>query len=142
MAITFAALREGDLLPVQERTPTHALVLATMGGVFGPGTPRQFFDPEYARGIGLGGTIVPAPVKWNYLEQYLRRWLGGGGVIRRLQVSHRRPNLQEHPMILRASVVRKYEEHGQRLADFELFIDTPEGDRAVRAAATVAFPAG
>ena len=129
MSLTYEALSESDALPEVERAPTRAMVEVGLGGD-PTAAPRQFWDEEYALGIGLPGTIVPGNVQFVVLEQYLNRWL---------QLSLRRPNQVGVPMLLGGNVVRLYEDGQRRLADVEFHIDTPEGERAVRASATVEF---
>ena len=60
-------------------------------------------------------------------------------MITRLQLSHRRPDVHDSEMTLGGSVTKTYEEDGRHMADLEIFIDNPQGDRSVRGAATVAF---
>ena len=138
MSLTYEALSEGDALPEVERAPTRAMVEVGLGGD-PTAAPRQFWDEEYALGIGLPGTIVPGNVQFVVLEQYLNRWLDGAGSVRKLQLSLRRPNQVGVPMLLGGNVVRLYEDGQRGLADVEFHIDTPEGERAVRASATVEF---
>ncbi|HJN91468.1 MAG TPA: hypothetical protein QGF05_01925, partial [Dehalococcoidia bacterium] len=100
---------------------------------------RFFYDPEVATAMGLEGPIIPGPYKHLLLQQYLIHWLGRISGIRRLQVSHRRPDLHEGVLTLGGAITRKYEDDGHRLADLELFIDQESGERSVRASATVEF---
>ena len=138
MPLTHDAVHEGDELPVERRTPTTEFVLnfCNSTGNAGP----QFLDAEFAREkMGLPGPIVPGNMKQGFLDMYLRRWLDGGGMITRLQLSHRRPDVHDSEMTLGGSVTKTYEEDGRHMADLEIFIDNPQGGRSVRGAATVAF---
>ena len=72
--------------------------------------------------------------------QYVDHWLGTGGWrLRRVQVSHRRPDVQDVPMTLSGAVTKKYEQDGAKLVDVELEIHNPTGDRTTRGSATVEF---
>ncbi len=137
MSLSYDSINEGDTLPTTTRTPTHFRVLQFMGACWMWGS--QFLDPEAAAKIGLPGPIVPGPMKHAYLQQYLRAWMGDAGAIRRLQVSHRRPDVHDAEMTLGGLVTRKYEQDGEKLLELELSIDNPEGERSVRGSATVAF---
>lgn len=136
--LTYDAVREGDDLPERKRTPTTFRVMRFLGATWfwGP----QFHDPKAAARMGLAGPIVPGPMKFAYMSQYLHRAFGGAGDLRRLQLSHRRPDLHDAEMTFGGSVTRKYDEDGTHFLDVELFIDNPEGERSVRGSATVAFP--
>ena len=87
----------------------------------------------------IEGPIIPGPYKHAILQQYLVRWLGRLNGIRRLQVSHRRPDQHEGVLTLGGAITRKYEDEGRQFADLELFIDQESGERSVRASATVEF---
>lgn len=131
-------VREGDELPIERRTPSTEFVVnfCNATGNAGP----QFLDPEFAKErMGLPGPIVPGNMKQGFLDMYLRRWLAGSGTITRLQLSHRRPDVHNAEMTLGGAVTRTYEDQGRRMADLEIYIDNPQGERSVRGAATVAF---
>jgi len=137
MPLSYDSINEGDALPDTKRTPSSLRVMQFMGAswMWGP----QFYDQATAEKMGLPAPIIPGVMKQAYLDQYLRRWLAGGGHITRLQLSHRRPDIHNVEMTLGGAVTRKYEENGAKKADLELFIDNPEGERSVRGAATVVF---
>ncbi|MEE9276849.1 MAG: hypothetical protein V3V06_00380 [Dehalococcoidia bacterium] len=137
MTVSYESVSEGDDILEVKRTPTHLRVLQFMGASWMWG--KQFYDPATAEKMGLAGPIVPGPMKHAYLQQYLTRWLAGAGTIRRLQVSHRRPDLHDVEMTLGGTVTRKHEENGEKLLEVELYIDNPDGERSVRGSATIAF---
>ncbi len=138
MALTHDAVHEGDELPTEHRTPSTEWVTAFCEATGNRGP--QFLDAEFAQEkMGLPGPIVPGNMKQGFLDMYLRRWLAGGGTITRLQLSHRRPDLHNAEMTLGGAVTRTYEQNGRRMADLEIHIDNPQGERSVRGAATVAF---
>ena len=138
MPLTPDAVHEGDELPTEHRTPSTELVVAFCNATGNQGP--QFLDAEFAKEkMGLPGPIVPGNMKQGFLDQYLRRWLDGAGTITRLQLSHRRPDLHDAEMTIGGAVTRTYEEDGRAMADLEIFIDNPQGDRSVRGAATVAL---
>ena len=137
-AITYESISEGDALPEQERMPSRLKVLQFIGAgwLWGP----QFVDPVAAKKMGLPGPIIPGAIKQAYFMQYIGKWLGKGGWrLRRVQVSHRRPDVQDVAMTLTGTVTKKYEEDGAKLVDVELEIHNAEGERTTRGAATVAF---
>ena len=135
---TYDAITVGDALPAYERMPTRLKVLQFIGAGWLWGA--QFIDPEAAKNMGLPGPIIPGAVKQAYFMQYMDHWLGAGGwTLRRVQVSHRRPDVQDVPMTLSGAVTKKYEQDGAKLVDVELEIHNPAGDRTTRGSATVEF---
>ena len=137
MPLSFDSISEGDTLPEARRTPPTFRVMQFMGASWMWG--QQFFDQETAEKMGLPGPIIPGVMKQAYLDQYLRGWLAGGGRVSRLQLSHRRPDVHNAEMTIGGAVTRTYEEDGTNMADLEIFIDNPAGERSVRGAATVVF---
>ena len=137
MPLSYDALHEGDALPTVRRTPTTPKVMQFLD-VASTWVP-QFYDQAVAQRMGLEGPIIPAPLKLAYLQQYLTKWLGGAGGVRRLQLSHRRPDYHNVELTIGGAVTRKYEQDGVRLLEVELWIDNPEGERSLRGGATIAF---
>ena len=137
MPLTYDAIHEGDPLPQVQRAAEHLKVLQFMGAswMWGP----MFYDLKRAEKMGLPAPIVPGPMKHALLQDYLARWAGKGAALKRLQVSHRRPNVHDELMTFGGSVTKKYEENGQKLLEVEVFIDNPAGDRNLRGSATLAF---
>ena len=134
---TYAEIREGEELPPQERLPTRRKVLMFIGASW-QWVP-QFHEQATAERMGLEGPIVPGPARMAFLEQFLRRWLGGAGTLKRIHVTHRRPDYHDRPITIGGTVTRKYEEEGGKLVDFELWIENQAGLPSVRGNATVAF---
>ena len=134
---SYDAIQEGEELPAEERLPTHRKIMMFIGASW-QWVP-QFYEQETADQMGLEGPIIPGPVRIAWLEQFLRRWLGGAGTFKRIHVSHRRPDYHDKPITIGGHVTRKYEEDGCKLVDFELWVDNREGERSVRGSATVSF---
>lgn len=138
MPQTPETVHEGDQLPTEHRTPSTDQVVAFCDATGNRGP--QFLDPEFAKEkMGLPGPIIPGNMKQGFLDQYLRRWLSGAGTITRLQLSHRRPDLHNVEMTIGGAVTRVYDHDGHHMADLEIYIDNPQGERSVRGAATVAL---
>ncbi len=138
MPLDYDSIHEGDSLPNVQRRTTRLSVLQFMGGSW-MWSESFFHDPEAAAAMGLPGPIIPGPYKHALVQQYLVHWLGRLSGIRRLQVSHRRPDVHDSLFTIGGTVTRKYEQDGHLLADLELFVDQESGDRSVRGAATVEF---
>ena len=138
MPLDYNSIHEGDDLPAIERRTTRLGVIKFMAASW-MWSEQFFYDADVAVAMGLEGPIIPGPYKHAILQQYLLRWLGRISGIRRLQVSHRRPDQHEGVLTLGGTITRKYEDDGHQLADLELFIDQESGERSVRASATVEF---
>lgn len=138
MGVTFDDVQEGAALPAVTRRTTHAGILKFMGATW-MWSEQFFHDAEVAQRMGLPGPIIPGPYKHALLQQYVLHWIGGEGRLRRLQVSHRRPDPHDGVLTLGGAVTRRYERDGARLADLELWIDQESGERSVRGSATVEF---
>ena len=137
MAFEYDDLSEGSELPSQQRTPSTDQVAAFCNATCNQGP--QFLDPDFAKErMGLPGPIIPGNMKQGFLDQYLRQHFGRHQITR-LQLSHRRPDVHNAEMTIGGQVTRTYEADGRRMADLELHIDNPQGDRSVRGAATIAF---
>lgn len=137
MALTYDDLQEGTELPNEQRTPTTEQVVAFCDATGNQGP--QFLDPAFAKDkMGLPGPILPGNMKQGFLDQYLRRQFGQQQITR-LQLNHRRPDLHNAELTIGGEVTRTYDLDGRRMADLEVHIDNPQGDRSVRGAATVAF---
>ena len=137
MTLNYDDLQEGTELPVELRTPTTDQVVSFCDATGNAGP--QFLDPEFAKEkMGLPGPIIPGNMKQGFLDQYLRRHFGRNRITR-MQLNHRRPDVHNAEMTLGGEVTRTYDDNGRRMADLEIHIDNPQGDRSVRGAATITF---
>jgi hypothetical protein len=138
MPLDYDSIAEGDSLPTVQRRTSKLRILQFVGAGW-MWDPAFFWDPESAADTGLAGPILPGPYKHALVQQYLMHWLGRISSLRRVQVSHRRPDLHSSELTFGGTITRKYEEDGHRLADVEVFIDQESGERSVRGSATVEF---
>jgi acyl dehydratase len=95
-----------------------------------------FADAAYARGLGFGGVIVPGPMLSAFLEQFVRRQLGGWR-LQRLNTTFRVPTVAGGDLILRAAVTEHHETAGGEQLVCDLVIEHIDGERAVTGTATV-----
>ena len=137
MALDYAAINEGDAIPALEQPTSEQDVLKFAGATWNWG--EQFTNREGAARMGFRGPIVPGAMKQAILLQHLDRWLDGAGQVRRLQLSYRRPDIVGDALNIGGTITRKYEDHGEKALDLEIWVDNPEGERTIRGAATVAF---
>lgn len=137
MKIDYDSLSEGQNIDEVKRIPSRDKVLRFLGATWMWGD--QFLYPDAAAQIGLPGPIVPGPMKHAYLQQYLNQWLSGSGIIRRLQISHRRPDVHDAEITLGATITRLHTDNGVRNIELEVYIDNQDDERSVRGSATIVF---
>ena len=94
MALDYDSIAEGDALPMVQRQTSTLRILQFVGAGW-MWDPSFFWDPEAAAETGLAGPVLPGPYKHALIQQYLIHWLGRISGLRRVQVSHRRPDLHE-----------------------------------------------
>jgi hypothetical protein len=137
VSLDIASIHEGDELPPLELTPTiaQAVRYCAINWVF----PEFFFDPDFAKSVGMPGTMVPGPLKLGLIYRAIDDWLGGAGFIRQVRAAHRRPDLAKRPIVITGRVARVYEEGGKRRADLEMAVVNEEGQPSVRGFAVVEF---
>jgi hypothetical protein len=137
MSLDPSTVREGDEIPALVLTPG----LEHVSRYFHDrrNAPPFFFDEAAARAQGLPGRLVPGPLKVGFLHGAVERWLDGSGYVRAVRAAHRRPDVQDNPIVVTGTVARVYDEDGRRRADLELLIINKDGQPSVRGFATVEF---
>lgn len=135
MSADFAALREGDELPILEVQPSLEMSIRFCGLAWA--FPQFFWDPDAARARGMPGTLVPGPVKLGLMYRAIDQWLGDAGFVRQVGAAQRRPDITGQPLVIAGRVARVYEEDGKRRADLELAVINEEGQPSVRGFAVV-----
>src|SRR5262249_12920048 len=117
-------------LPVAERVPTAEYVLDFLGGRENVANPA-FADAEAAQRMGIGGVLVPGPVKLAWLMQWVSDWAGTDGSVTSVRAAFRRPDIAGRPVLLTGHVVDKREEDGRGIVDLEV-ATIAEGQPSVR----------
>ena len=137
MSVDAANLREGDEMPSLELTPTigQAVRYCALNWVF----PEFFFDPDFAKRVGMPGTMVPGPLKLGLIYRAIDAWLGDAVQIRQVRAAHRRPDISNRPIVVTGRVARVYQVDGKRRADLEMAVVNQEGQPSVRGFAVVEF---
>ena len=138
MPLDYDSIAEGDALPTVQRRANKLQILQFVAASW-MWNPAFFWNPKVAAETGLPGPILPGPYKHVLVQQYLMHWLGNVSSIRRVQVSHRLPDLHGSELTFGGTVTRKYEEGDRRFADLELFVGQQTGKRSIRGSATVEF---
>tara|TARA_A100001037_G_C15085089_1_gene606260 strand:+ start:628 stop:1041 length:414 start_codon:yes stop_codon:yes gene_type:complete len=95
------------------------------------------YDLEFAKSTGLDGLIVHGALKHAFLGQLLHDWVGNSGRIKKFGCSYRGMDVPNENILCRGTVIKKYEENGEKLVDLEVWTENPKGKRTTPGTATV-----
>lgn len=135
MALDWDSIRAGDALPELRKKPgvTQLVKYAAGSGDFNP----LHHDYAFPQAKALGSIIVHGRFKYASLGQCVSDWLGHAGRIRKLSCQYRGMDFPDREMSVGGSVVRKWEEDGERLVELELWTKNEEGKVTTPGAAVV-----
>ncbi|MBI3742974.1 MAG: MaoC family dehydratase N-terminal domain-containing protein [Chloroflexi bacterium] len=101
---------------------------------------RIHTDDEAGKKSQWGSVILHGMIKSGFLAKAAGDFAGLEGLVRRIKIYYRRPDLPSDPLTIGGSVVKTYEPGGDRLADLELWLRNGKGEVSTTAEATVALP--
>lgn len=96
-------------------------------------------DEEYARAAGLAGPISVGMLQAGFLASWATSWLGAAN-LRRLRTRFKKPVSPGDVLTCSGTVVKVYEEDGERKVDIELACTRQTGGLAVEGSATFVLP--
>jgi len=139
MPLTWNDFAEGDALPTLDKAPgvTQLVKYAAGGGDFNP----LHHDYAFPQAKALGSIIIHGRFKYAALGELVSNWLNHGGRIVKLACQYRGMDMPDKPMTLGGTVVRKWQENGEKLAELELFVQDAEGKNTTPGSAIVALKA-
>lgn len=137
MPLTWNDFAEGDALPTLDKAPgvTQLVKYAAGGGDFNP----LHHDYAFPQAKALGSIIIHGRFKYAALGELVSNWLNHGGRIVKLACQYRGMDMPDKPMTLGGTVVRKWEEDGEKRAELELFVQDAEGKNTTPGSAIVSF---
>ena len=135
----FEDVELGDEIGPVETEATDDSV-ASFCDVWGAPTPNRFTDLKTATDSGMPGTIIPGIMAMSMMAKLLTDWAGPDAV-KDLDVVFRQPVPHHQPLILAATVTDLRQEDGQNLADCDVLMTGPAGERYVGGKAVVALDA-
>ena len=97
-------------------------------------------DDDEGRAQGERGAFGMGNVRYAYLHDMLRGWIGLQGEIRRVHVQHRAINNKGDLLTAWGKVTRKYVEEGRHLIDLEIGVTNQDRVLATPGTATVQLP--
>ena len=137
MAAKWADVTEGMSLPeLKKNCSTQQLVVwAAASGDF----YQIHYDDKFAKNTGLNGIIVHGALKNAFLGQLVHDWIGNTGRIKKYGCSYRGMDIPDEDITCKGTVVKKYEEGGEKLVDLEVWTEA-NGKKTTPGYATVSLP--
>jgi acyl dehydratase len=130
-------VKEGDALPELRKRPgvTQLVKYAAGSGDFNP----LHHDYAFPQAKALGSIIVHGRFKYASLGELVSSWLGHRGRIKKLACQYRGMDFPDKEMVVGGSVVRKWQEGGEKLAELELWTRDESGKVTTPGSAVVAL---
>jgi acyl dehydratase len=137
MPRTWDSFSEGDALPELVKNPgvTQLVKYAAGGGDFNP----LHHDFAFPQAKAIGSIIVHGRFKYAALGELVSNWVDHGGRIKNLACQYRGMDLPDQEMTLGGTVVRKWEEGGEKLAELKLYVKNAKGKDTTPGTAVVRF---
>lgn len=97
-------------------------------------------DDEAGKAAGQSGAFAMGNLRFAYLHNMLRHWIGNTGRIKKVSIQYRGFILKNDTCICKGKVTKKYTENGEHLVDLEIGVENQDGASRDRGTATVALP--
>ena len=131
-------ITEGMEMPPLVKHPTTQQLVKYAGA---SGDYYQIhYDKDFAQGNGLDGVILHGALKNAFLGQFVTDWMGPLGTLKKLSCQYRGMDSPDRPISAKGTVTRKYQEHGQKMVDCDIWLENSEGQKTTPGSATVALP--
>jgi acyl dehydratase len=98
------------------------------------------YDIEYARSVGLPGTVVHGALKSAFLGQLLHDWVSPRGWVVSFGCSYRGLDVPEEDLRCRGVVRRILPSGRHHLAELEVWVENAAGEITTPGTAVVALP--
>ncbi|MEX2373221.1 MAG: MaoC/PaaZ C-terminal domain-containing protein [Dehalococcoidia bacterium] len=128
------SVSEGQEFTLTEDTSSQRLVVwAAASGDF----YQIHYDDDFAKNNRLPDIIVHGALKGMLVGRLLDEIAGDDGWIKKWEVSYRGMDIAREDMTVHAKAVRKYEEAGEHLVDFEVGVRKVDGTETTPGTATL-----
>ncbi len=97
-------------------------------------------DEEAGKAAGMKGVFGMGNVRYAYLHNMVRDWIGLHGEIRKLGIQYRGINYKNDKLTCKGRVTKKYLEDKQHLVDLDLLVENQAGENIAPGTATVVLP--
>ncbi len=136
--VYFEDVKEGDEVPPFVRTTDlmHWNRYAAVNDEF----VYIHMDDDIGRAVGQRGAFGMGNLRFAYLHNMLRDWIGIQGSIKRIAVQYRGFNFKGDTLTCRGTITKKYVSDGDHLLDLEIWVENQRGEKVTPSTATVALP--
>ena len=136
--VYFEDVDEGQEIPTFERTTDfmHWNRYAAVNDEF----VYIHMDDEAGRAAGYDAAFGMGNLRFAYLHNMLRAWIGEEGEIKEVGCQYRLPNMKNDHLVCKGRVARKYVEDGEHLVELELRVENQKGENTSPGKAVVAIP--
>lgn len=100
----------------------------------------QHMDDEAGRALGQPGAIAMGRLRFIYVHNVVRDWIGPEGFIKKIGCQYRGVQLKNDTLTCNGVVMDKRVENGEHLVDLELSIVNQRGETITPGTATVVLP--
>ena len=134
----FEDVSEGQEIPPFQRTTDlmHWNRFAAVNDEF----VYVHMDEAFAKARGEKDVLAMGHLRFSYLHNMLRAWIGDYGSIRRVACQYRGSQYKGDTITCRGKVVRKYSEGTEYLVDLEVWVENQNREIISPGEATVALP--
>lgn len=98
------------------------------------------YNREAAKSLQLPDMIVTGRLKVCFLAQLVTDWIGGRGVLRRLECQHRGINVVGETLWCKGKVVKKAKRGDEHTVECEIWIENPKGERGTSGSTVIIIP--
>lgn len=136
--VFFEDVEEGFEIPTFERTTNfmHWNRYAAVNDEF----VYIHMDDEAGREAGYDAAFGMGNLRFAYLHNMLRDWIGDRGQIIEVGCQYRLPNMKNDHLVCRGRITKKYVEEGKNLLELELRVDNQQGQNTSPGKAIVSLP--
>src|SRR6266404_3981329 len=136
--IYFEEVEVGLELPPLHKTPSNTLLFLYSAITWNP--QRIHFDKDFTISEGYKDIVVHGPLRGAFLSQLLTRWIGDGGVLKKMSYANRDIAYVNEPLACKGTVTRKSIENGQGLVECDMWVENAQGAKLTLGNATVVLP--
>ena len=136
--VYFEDVTVGAALPPLLKTPSNTLLFLYSAITWNP--QRIHFDKDYTLTESYKDVIVHGPLRGAFLSQFLTRWIGDEGVLKKLSYANRDIAYVNELLACKGTVTRKWVEDGKGYVDCEIWVENAQGAKLTPGNATVILP--
>ncbi|MGE0824535.1 MAG: acyl dehydratase [Candidatus Binatia bacterium] len=136
--VYFEDVIEGMALPPLDKTPSNTLLFLYSAITWNP--QRIHFDKDFTLSEGYRDIVVHGPLRGAFLSQLLTRWVGDGGMLKKLSYANRDIAYVNELLRCKGVVTRKWVEDDKGLVECEVWVENEQGVQLTPGHATVLLP--